>query len=93
MTAVNGIHADGPLAGPSAAANSAEAVARAAKEAFDAAQMLADADVERIRALQLVRQALASAKQEILDANKRDVEVRNQYTNAKLKYADSELME
>ena len=52
---------------------SAEAVARAAKEAFDSSQVL-DAS-ERMRALEAVRRGLVEAKDEVLAANAKDLEV------------------
>jgi glutamate-5-semialdehyde dehydrogenase len=51
----------------------AEAVARSAKEAFDASQLLDSSD--RHKALLSLRDALASSKQRILDANAKDVKV------------------
>merc|ERR1711939_1245364 len=52
---------------------SAEAVARAAKEAFDSSQVL-DAS-ERMRALEAVRRGLVEAKDEVLAANAKDLEL------------------
>lgn len=62
--------------GSSSSSSSAESVARAAKAAFDAAQLLADGPSERVRALKLVREALQEHKQRVLDANAQDMEVR-----------------
>lgn len=53
--------------------SSAETVARAGKEAFDASQLL-DAS-ERTKALSAIKRALTEAKAEILAANARDVQV------------------
>ena len=53
----------------------AEQLARAAKEAFDAAQLLENGQQERIKALRLVRETLAAAKADILHANSLDMEV------------------
>lgn len=52
----------------------AEQVARTAKESFDASQLLDSA--ERHRALVALKQALTEHKDEILRANKVDIEVR-----------------
>ena len=54
----------------------AEQLARAAKEAFDAAQLLENGQQERVNALRLVRETLAAAKADILHANSLDMEVR-----------------
>lgn len=62
--------------GSNSSTSSAESVARSAKAAFDAAQLLEDGASERVRALQLVREALQSSKQEILAANAQDMDVR-----------------
>lgn len=56
-------------------ANPAELIARSAKEAFDAAQLLEDGAQERVRALRLVKEALQNAKKEILEANQLDMDV------------------
>lgn len=56
--------------------NQAELVARAAKDAFDAAQLLPDGATERVNALRLVKAALNAAKEDILRANALDMEVR-----------------
>jgi hypothetical protein len=53
----------------------AEQIARAAKEAFDAAQLLENGEQERVNALRLVRETLAAAKSDILHANSLDMEV------------------
>lgn len=53
----------------------AEQLARAAKEAFDAAQLLENGQQERVNALRLVRETLAAAKADILHANSLDMEV------------------
>lgn len=58
------------------AMSQAEQLARAAKEAFDAAQLLENGQQERINALRLVRETLAAAKADILHANSLDMEVR-----------------
>lgn len=55
--------------------SSAEIIAKAAKESFDAAQLISDGSGERIKALRLVREALLAGKQEILQANAKDLEV------------------
>lgn len=51
----------------------AEQVARTAKESFDASQLLDSA--ERHKALIALKQALTDSKDEILQANKLDIEV------------------
>ena len=51
----------------------AERVARTAKESFDASQLLDSA--ERHTALIALKQALTDSKDEILQANKLDIEV------------------
>jgi len=51
----------------------AERVARTAKESFDASQLLDSA--ERHKALIALKQALTDSKDEILQANKLDIEV------------------
>jgi len=48
-------------------------IAKAAKAAFEASQLIASS--ERVRALHELRDELASAKEEILAANRRDLEV------------------
>ena len=53
----------------------AELVAKAAKDAFDAAQRLDNAAAERVKALALVKEALTAAKGEILAANANDMDV------------------
>ena len=53
--------------------SSAETVARAGKEAFDASQLLEAS--ERTKALSAIKRALTDAKVEILAANARDVQV------------------
>ena len=53
----------------------AEQIARAAKLAFDTAQTLENASEERIRTLTLLRDALSSAKAQILEANALDMDV------------------
>lgn len=58
--------------------SAAEEVARNAKAAFDAAQMLPDAASERIKSLKLIREALSAAKDDILKANQLDMEVSNE---------------
>lgn len=68
----------------SSALSAAEEVARSAKSAFDAAQLLEDGHAERVRALELVREALQANKQLILDANAKDMDVRNQSTSTLL---------
>lgn len=55
---------------------SAQAVAKLAKESFDASQLLAPS--ERHTALLALKEALTVHKQAILDANKQDIEVRSQ---------------
>jgi gamma-glutamyl phosphate reductase len=53
---------------------SAEAIAQAAKAAFESAQLL---DVsERVKALHAIKASLEAAKAEILGVNKVDLEVR-----------------
>ncbi|BGO92450.1 Sideroflexin FSF1 [Rhodotorula toruloides] len=54
------------------AAPTAEQVARTAKEAFDASQLLDSS--ERHTALLALKQALTDAKEEILEADRRDIE-------------------
>lgn len=56
------------------AAPTAGQVARTAKEAFDASQLLDSS--ERHTALLALKQALTDAKEEILQANRQDIEVR-----------------
>jgi gamma-glutamyl phosphate reductase len=51
----------------------AEATAALAKRCFEASQVLEPSD--RVAALEQLRLALTDAKQEILEANKRDMEV------------------
>ena len=51
----------------------ATSVAKAAKAAFEASQLIASS--ERVRALHELRDQLESAKAEILAANRRDLEV------------------
>jgi gamma-glutamyl phosphate reductase len=58
--------------------NAAELTARRAKEAFDQAQLLEDASIQRVTALQAIKAALQAAKQDILAANKLDMDVRTQ---------------
>lgn len=58
--------------------SSAETVARAGKEAFDASQLL-DAS-ERTKALLAIQRGLTEAKQDILAANARDVQVSQSHT-------------
>lgn len=58
----------------SGAPPSAEQVARTAKEAFDASQLLESS--ERHAALLALKRALTDAKEEILQANRQDIEVR-----------------
>jgi hypothetical protein len=72
----------------SSALSAAEEVARSAKSAFDAAQLLEDGHAERVRALELVREALQANKQLILDANAKDMDVRIQSTSTLLSGVD-----
>ena len=52
----------------------AKGIAKAAKVAFEASQLVQSSD--RIKALHFIREELESAKQDIFVANKSDVEVR-----------------
>lgn len=58
------------LAGPS---NAAESIARAAKTAFEASQLIPPE--ERVRALHEICKELEAAKEDVLMANRRDLEV------------------
>lgn len=58
------------LAGPS---NAAESIARAAKTAFEASQLIPPE--ERVRALHEICKELEAAKENVLMANRRDLEV------------------
>jgi len=62
--------------------NPALLVARAAKEAFDTAQLLENGSEERVRALRLVREALQNAKKEILEANQLDMDAARKQVEA-----------
>lgn len=62
-----------PFADSTLAMSGAEQVARTAKESFDASQLLDSA--ERHKALIALKQALTDSKDEILQANKLDIEV------------------
>jgi glutamate-5-semialdehyde dehydrogenase len=53
--------------------NRATIIAKAAKTAFEASQLVASS--ERVQALHEIRKELEVAKAEILDANKKDLEV------------------
>ena len=53
--------------------DSAQSIAKAAKAAFEASQLIASS--ERVRALHELREELVSAKADILAANRRDLEV------------------
>lgn len=53
---------------------SAESIAKAAKEAFEVSQLIPVS--ERTRALTAIKHELESSKAEILEANMRDMEVR-----------------
>lgn len=53
--------------------DAATGIAKAAKAAFEASQLIASS--ERVRALHEIRDQLVSAKADILAANKRDLEV------------------
>lgn len=53
--------------------NSAESIARAAKAAFEASQLIPSS--ERVLALHEIRKELEAAKEDILAANKQDLEV------------------
>lgn len=52
----------------------AETIAKAAKQAFEASQLISAE--ERVRALHEIRKELESSKAAILEANKVDLEVR-----------------
>ena len=52
---------------------SATAIAKAAKAAFEASQLIASS--ERVRALHELREELVFAKADVLTANRRDLEV------------------
>jgi glutamate-5-semialdehyde dehydrogenase len=54
--------------------NAATTIAQAAKAAFEASQLVPSS--ERVKALQEIRKELEVAKAEILDANRRDLQVR-----------------
>ena len=54
----------------------AESIAKAAKEAFNAAQLLDNASAERERALSLIKAALLASRDEIFAANAKDMTVR-----------------
>lgn len=54
--------------------SAATTIARAAKAAFEASQLVPSS--ERVRALSEIRKELENAKAEILDANRRDLQVR-----------------
>ena len=62
------------LTGSSSEVNDAEHIARAAKAAFEASQLVPSS--ERVRALYEIRKELEVLKVEILEANKKDLEVR-----------------
>jgi glutamate-5-semialdehyde dehydrogenase len=51
----------------------AESIARAAKQAFEASQLMQSS--ERIKALTAIKHELAASKTEILEANRKDMEV------------------
>ena len=60
--------------GPSVEPNDAEHIARAAKAAFEASQLVPSS--ERVKALYEIRKELEASKLEVLEANRRDMEVR-----------------
>ena len=62
--------------------SAASAIAQAAKAAFEASQLVPSS--ERVKALAEIRKELENAKAEILDANRRDLQVRASSHNIKL---------
>lgn len=56
---------------------SAKLIAKAAKTAFEASQLIPSS--ERVSALHEIKKELENAKEKILEANKRDLEVRLPY--------------
>ncbi len=56
-------------------------IAKAAKAAFEASQLVPSS--ERVQALQEIRKELEAAKEQILAANKKDLEVRNSVLQSK----------
>ena len=57
----------------------AVAIAKAAKAAFEASQLIPSS--ERVRALQGIRKELEAVKDQILSANKKDLEVSSNTVN------------
>lgn len=56
-------------------ASDAEHIAKAAKAAFEASQLVPSS--ERVKALYEIRKELEASKEEILEANRRDLKVRS----------------
>ncbi|KAG8980946.1 hypothetical protein FRB90_007398, partial [Tulasnella sp. 427] len=52
--------------------SSAEQIAKASKSAFEASQLVEP--TERVKALQIIHDALAASKEEIFEANRKDVQ-------------------
>lgn len=62
--------------------SAAQAIAKASKAAFEASQLVSSED--RIKALYEIRDQLDAAKDQILEANKKDLAVSFTYINGRL---------